>query len=597
VSSAYDEMRDDVSSAPATDEPGATGSPVPVGHAGALVLCAIIALGLALRIFGIGFMLPHLGDPDGNVFVSQVELLRGGEAQREREFLYPFYPTLIARLSCLGGGAESTGPHPPQAGATRTLEEQLADASSIYLHVRVVVALLSLLIIPGTWLLARRFMGPGASLCAALLMATSILHLWFAQQARPHAASAAFVLLAVVAAISLRRRGRAIDYLVAGLALGLAIASLQSGLAALPPVLLAVILRARDARHASPLWIAVTLAISAAFVRLFYPTLFAGGRLWGGHIPYFEGVNGDGFGVVWGTLAGYEPWILALAIVGSVLAIQRVIAARAEHDVERAKDLAIVLAHALPYFLAIGLYPRTYQRFVIPLLPYLCCLAGYAVVRIASIASPRRTRVVAAVALVLLAPQLYAALKLVSIRRARDTATLAAEWLTEHLKPGADKILVQYPLELPLPSTTAALESEVGMLNDAKHPWYVHQRELAESERITPAWNLLTMPMQDAAQRDAVMHSPVSYLRSLNGDYAMIDVYDGGRRPLVLNEIPPALKEIGERIARFTPDAVDTGSNLPLAYQDDEYPGWTPWFWRILHARCTGPVVEIYKLR
>jgi hypothetical protein len=299
---------------------------------------------------------------------------------------------------------------------------------------------------------------------------------------------------------------------------------------------------------------------------------------------------------VWRALSGYDPWILALAILGGVLALARAVSRRGPGDVERAKDLAVVLAYAIPYLVAIGLYARTYQRFVIPLLPYLACLAAYAVVRIAAVAGTRRSAAGAAVALLLLAPQVAAAFGLVSIRRARDTTTLAAEWLRANLQPGADRICVQYPLELPLRSTPDALASDDGMLSDLKHPWVLYQRA-HPAPASEAAWNLVVMPMRTEAQRAAIARDVVGYLKGLGADYVVIDVYDGGRKPIFLNALPPALREVGELVARFTPDAVDEGSNLPLMYQDDEYPGATPWLWRVLHARCTGPVIEIYKMR
>lgn len=599
------------------DHPGGGAAPeddARPGHSGALVLCAIVLLALALRVLGLDYLLPHQAEPDGNVIVTQARLLESGAPHPERELLFGFYPTLIARLAGVlprqvADGAARPASHQPSA--PRELEAQLSAASGEYLRVRIVVALLSLLIVPGTWLLARRFMGPGGALCAALLMATSVLDLWFAQQARPHAASAAFALLAVVAALNLRRRGRPIDYVAAGLALGLAVASLQSGIAVLLPLAAAVLLRSASARRASLLWIFAALALALVFVLLFYPFLLAPSQnevgvklavdehhfnLWG-HIIYFELFRGEGFARVWRTLCGYEPWIFGLSILGGVLALARVASRQEARDAERLKDLAVVLSYAIPYFVVIGLYARTYQRFVIPILPYLACLAAYAIVRIAGRVGARRTAVSATAALVLLAPQVVAAFRLVTIRRARDTATLAAEWLTQNLKPGEDKILVQYPLELPLPSTRDALNSDDGMLSDLKHPWVLYQRGLPEAQRLEPAWNMVVMPMRADAQRAMITHDPVAYLKLLQGDYAVIDVYEGGRTPIMLNAIPPALRQVGDLVARFSPDSVDGGSNAPIMHQDDEYPGATPWLWRVLRARCTGPVIEIYKLR
>jgi hypothetical protein len=578
------------------------------GHAGGLVLLAIIALALFLRLSGIGFLLPHQAEPDGNVLATQVELFASGAPHPEREFLFGFYPTLIARVASAVPGARISE---KSAAHGSTLETQLTEAASEFLRIRVVVALLSVLIVPATWLLARRFAGPGAASCAALLVAASVLHLWFSQQARPHAASAAFALLGVLAAMNLRRRGRPIDYVAAGLGLGLAIGSLQSGIAVALPIAAAILLRSPDARRASRAWTLATVAFALLFVPLFYPFFFAPSRarkgvrfeidlhhanLWGHPIDFTQ-FDGEGFGAVARALGGYEPWIAALALAGALLWLARFASGRRVRDAERSKDLAVVLAYAIPYFLAIGLYARTYQRFVIPLLPYLACLAAFAIVRLASWAGRRSTARTAIVALALLVPQVAGALALVSIRRAPDTATSAAEWMSRNLKPGADRIAVQYPLELPLPATHDAIEAEAPMLTDPKNPWYMYQRSLDEAQRLSPAWNMVEMPMQSAAQWNEITRDAKSYLQSLHADYAAIDVYEGGRKPIFLNAIPPALREIGVRVARFSPDAIDDACNLPLAYQDDEYPVFTAWFWRVLRARCTGPVIEIYKLR
>jgi hypothetical protein len=584
------------------------------GHSGALVLLAIILFALVLRFVGIRHLLPHQADADGNVFVTQMELFQRGVPHPEREFLFGFYPTLIARLA---SAAPLASPDVLAQSAPSTLDAQLAAASTEYLHLRCVVAILSVLLVPGTWLLARRFAGPGAALCAAALAATSLLHLWFAQQARPHAASTAFALLGVLAALSLRRRGRPIDYIATGLALGLAVGSLQSGIAVILPIAAAVVLRSADAKRTSLAWVFALIALAIVFVLLFYPFLLArsdakggvrldvderGVDLWG-HIINPKSFNGEGLARVWHALSGYDTWISALAVVGGTLAILHW--SRSVRDNERARDLAVVLAYAIPYLVAICLYARTYQRFVIPLVPYLACLGGYAIARIAVLAStlraPRgepRAALGAIVALALLAPQFIVSLRLVAARSAPDTARLAADWVSRNVQPNSEKVLVQYPLELPLPSTSASLaDDDGGMMSDAKHPWLLYQRALPATRRLQPEWNLVIMPMRTEVERARIQQDPVGYLKLLGGDYAVIDVYEGGRPPTVLNFIRPALIAIGVRVARFSPDGVDEGSNLPIMYQDDEYPTPTNWFARILGARCTGPVIEIYKLR
>jgi hypothetical protein len=237
-------------------------------------------------------------------------------------------------------------------------------------------------------------------------------------------------------------------------------------------------------------------------------------------------------------------------------------------------------------------------------LPYLGCLAAYAIARIvrgaASVAkSPARAWLAAAALAVLFTPQVFAAIELVMCRRAPDTGTRAAYWIGEHLNAETDRILLQYPLELPVFSTPAALVESNGMLVDRKHPWHLYQRQLGDATRSDTAWNLIQIPLETPELRDKFASDPNGCLRALHGTYAAIDVYDEGRKPAILNSVRPALRELGERVARFIPYGDETGNNLPFSYQDDEFPKGAPtwWWWEALTARSAGPVVEIYKLR
>jgi hypothetical protein len=104
------------------------------------------------------------------------------------------------------------------------------------------------------------------------------------------------------------------------------------------------------------------------------------------------------------------------------------------------------------------------------------------------------------------------------------------------------------------------------------------------------------MPLFDDAVRLQVRTDPVGFVRTLGGRYAVVVVYPAKFRP-ALRSLREGLASQCERVARFSPDEPDVGEDLPLVHQDDELPYTTPWAWRILHARCVGPTVEIYRLR
>lgn len=579
-------------------------------------LALLMLLAFFLRHDGHGFRLPHSPEPDSVKVYTQVRALERGDSQPERDPTFGFYPLVVAR--CVTWFST-----PRVASRDGSLEDDLAQASDVHRRGRTTVALLSTLSVPAVFLLSRAFLGTGWALLAAAFMATSVLNIWFAQQFRPHAAAASFALIALLAALELARRGRTRDYLACGVALALAIGALQNGVALLLPFAAALAVRRAVARDVSIGWALASLAIVAVSVRYFYPFMFAESHgkdaaqlgLEGsdfnlsGHIVMLASFNGKGFPKVLDALIGYEPWLFALALAGLVLAVQRVVTSKNRIDRARLSDLVVILAHALPYLIVIGLYQRTYQRFVLPLVPYLACLAAYAVMRVVEeltvmvrqrsstsrSTGPSRLIVVVTV-LLLVGPQVWAALSLVTLRNRPDTGTLAADWIRAHVAPGKERVFLLPTIDLPLRRSSASLAALPADFSPRMSPWLDAQvaGELSPNPRET--FEVHTMPIPPGDARARIADDPQGYVRGLDADLAVIEVFEPEHRA-VLAAIRTGLAQTGRLVQRISPDTVDTGSNMPLAYQDDELPEHVPWCWRAMHARATGPVIEIYDLR
>jgi hypothetical protein len=527
----------------------------------------------------------------------------GGDASQRAHPLYAFYPHLVARAAELVPCA-AVAPRAP-----RTLEEHLDAAAAPRLRVRLAVALLSLLALPGTWWLARRFLPEPFPLAAAALAGTSLLALWFAQQARPHAAEAAFALLAVCAAVRLRERGGLGAYLLAGLAAALAIGTLQNGLAVLPPLALAVLLRAPADRHRALLGGLAALAVAALAVPLFYPFVFhgraAGAELGeqgtlavSGHRVFLGMFNGSGFEVVRRSLVEYDPLLSWLALAGLGAGLALLPWAR-RLGRERAADLAIVLAYALPYLVAIGLYQRTYQRFVLPLVPYLALAAAFGLWCLgAGLGRLARPLGAAGIAAVLAAALVQArwAWRLSDLRARPDTVQLAARWIAANVQPESERVDVMPGLEVPLFVTPEALGAQRELRDEQSLLWYRHLAALAPGAAQGPAFDLRVMPLITVEQRSVAFGEAYAFARALPGRYAVIQAWPEKQRP-ALYAVREGLRGQYPLVARFAPDEPDTGENLPLAHQDDEYPYTIPWAGRILSAARVGPAVEIYRLR
>lgn len=616
--------------------PGEPSAGTPVERPGAARLAAfatvavLTLLAFALRYSGLGGTLPHQPELHERVFFGQVELLESDDPHPELQLDYGFYPHFVARLC-------TWLPEVRQRGAPRTLEEHREIASARRVHIRLVSLLVSLAIIPGTYFVARRFLDRKTSYLAVALMATSLMHLWFSQQGRPHAPAAGLALLSVAAALRMRERADFSSYLLAGITAALALSTLQSGAAVLPPLFAAHLLRRERASKIVWAWFALALAIVVISVPIFYPFLFAPTsgddaaqasiqgvalHLSGHHVDLSQ-FKGAGIPTVSRGLWDYDPLILALACAGAVAALARLsrsrCAARIEGSSSRGslsarllaglrgrEDPIVVASYVLPYSLAIGLYAGTLERFALPLVPYECMLAAALVASgsralAARARTPLASRALTAMpAVVVLALQGYAAVHISNLRAAPDTAEEAAQWIEHNLRRDRDRIAVLPGLNLPLVYGDEFLREASSTLPNTVESWFTYQADLSPEERAKFAWHLGRLPFSDEKEMTLARGDVPAFLSGLDADYAVIEVYDG-RPPRLRRKLFEALREELQRrsplLARFSPWNGDRHEVLPFVYENIRLvSGWC-WTADALRARAMGPVIEIYRLR
>jgi hypothetical protein len=403
-----------------------------------VVLGLIVAAALALRLIGLGHELPQHSDEDP-ILVGQAETLRSLWAgERPARALEPHYPLLLA-------GALALWPL-PAAGATDeaalTLDEHLARASRGPRRARLLVALLSTLAVPLTYLVARRFVQTRCALFAAALVATSLLHLQLSQAARPHGALASFLALGLWLDLRLFERGGWRAHLAAGAAAALALGTLHTGASALLPLAAAQLVRLRrDGARALPCVLCAWALVALVGWLAYAPPGLSGA---GAELSTSQGVvnlsghvfpdtvfDGGGFARVLPLLAQTDPVLVALALAGLALAL-----AGWSLRAQRPGPAAwLVGAWALPFLLVLGLYGRLPARFLLPLVPVLAVLAALALQRLAA-RRPGPAPVVLAAAL--LALPLYAGARLAWLRARPAAAEVTAKWIEANLDPERD---------------------------------------------------------------------------------------------------------------------------------------------------------------
>lgn len=576
---------------------------------------------LGMRLATIDFGLPNDQESDVHIF-RQVHLLQLEELTPELLKEASIYPHMLARIILLFEDPLA----PPTNPDGMSLAEHLARAGGLHVLTRSIVAVFSVLLIPATWLLARRVFGQGWALFATALVALSLLNLDYGQQARPHSFAAPFTAFAVAAAIRVRHRSDLSSWALYGLSAGLAIAALQNGIAVLIPIAAAFFLREPEGRRWLEPRALVALGIIAVFVRVFWPFAFVGSDgaetgIEGGTIRVsdqtmaFSEFTGEGFPTVLMTVWYYESVTFALALLG--VAVWLVSLARRTGDgvPGRGKDVLVMLAYALPYFLVIGMHERAQQRFVVQLLPYLALLATYGL-RGALLwlgqGGPGSGMVPRLAAVAALTVPLAASLSHMSVRARGTTLDEAGRWVEEHV--GADeRVGIHLSFDVPL---VRRLENQFvdGSFGGeprksilAGSPWNSYQRQYigpdwpgerhwVESLYFPGELAQLYFPGEDPPTVipkaiAKVVEDPEAYLRGQGFDFLILPGEHRAQFHPMMQAVREAAMRMGTLELRLPREE---RMQVTAVYEGLDTPHYTAF---ILSAPQLGPELEIYDIR
>ena len=560
---------------------------------------ALLVVAAVLRLSGAGQFLPFLIEPDCDIPV-QVRLKESQVENPGAVYGWERYPHVLSQLT-----VATTDPM-PEIALDAPLERHIAAAGDDILRVRRVGAWVSVLMVLGTLLLARKILPPGWTLLAGAFAATSLLAVHFAVQARPHAAASGFVALAVAAAASLPTRPTLGRYVLMSVLAGLALGTLQSALALGPPLLVAHLLAQRGKPAQKHLLLFVPLVVVALSVVLFYPWLLApavetpaariedGLLIQGGHKVMLDLFNGGGFAVIGGALATWEPALaigFALSVVVGLFSFVR------RRTLPAWKPATIVmLAYAVPYGLVLGLYARSYERFLVPLLPFIAVFAAWGLMRLAR-EGPRARVAAFAIAAILVTTSTTIAGKLSYLRTQPSTIELAQDWLMARVDETSPRVWTMRPHTLP------TLQKPAGEWEDERdHPiaserglgWGSYRRSVL-ADHPGPRIGMAHLPVgrRKSLIVDELRKNPDGYFARLTpGEFVLAEVFTRGRYFPMLSVLTRELRSRYPVEARF--DTGD-GSEHPLGYQDPTGIENTPMAWRVLRSSRVGPVLEIYR--
>ena len=410
------------------------------------VLVAVLLAGLALRLWGIGFGLPHpMTRPDEEFIVSVALRFFSGDFNPhffEWPSLYFYVVHAVLRIAYLAGLASGAYSDAAAfvAGVTR-------DPGWVHVMLRLmsVAAALGTLVI--VYRLGRRAFDRDTGLIAAAFLAAAYLHV---RDSHFGVLDVPLTLLIVLTIALLARAWRppgnahpARWFALAGLVAGLASSVKYNASALIVPAVVTAAIRMRDDRGARVDTLAGLGLFVAGFAlgfvagtpyALLDSSAFRGGlsaqvtRLTEGHGIRIERVWERH--VTFSLLHG-AGWPVLVAGVGGMswLAIG---------DWRR---WGILFSFPLAYFVVIGSGHTAFIRYVTPLVPFLCLAAAFALhdtVRVAAAkwGEYQRGWATAAAVLILALPSLVTAVRFDRMMTQTDTRVLAAAWLRNEIAPG-----------------------------------------------------------------------------------------------------------------------------------------------------------------
>jgi 4-amino-4-deoxy-L-arabinose transferase-like glycosyltransferase len=399
-----------------------------------------------LRLWGIGQGLPYVYDVDeyGHFVPEAVRMF--GHGLNPHYFVNP--PALTYLLHVVFGvwfGVLRSSSHASIA------REFALHPDRFFLLARVVVALLGTASVWLLYLLGARLFNRAAGLLASAVMAVAFLPVFYGHLALNDVPTLVGLTLSLLGTAGVLRRGRMIDYLLAGVGLGLAAATKYTAGVMLLPLLGAAVAQYRDGarEHGRDVAIGMCVALLAALAAYLIANPYSlldfhafraelelqshyteqsqsswiGGPRQGSFVYYL-------WSFTWGL-----GWIPALAALGGAVTIWR-----------RDRRVGWVLVPvAVLYLLFLSLQGRYFGRWLLPIFPVACLLAASFALELVSWATRRVPRlgtafVVLAVIALVVQGAVYSIHSGLVLSRP-DTRNLTRTWAVEHIPAGAKIVL------------------------------------------------------------------------------------------------------------------------------------------------------------
>ncbi|HWF53769.1 MAG TPA: glycosyltransferase family 39 protein [Solirubrobacteraceae bacterium] len=387
------------------------------------------------------------------------------------------------------------------------------DPTAVFVVARVVAAALGTIAVLFTYLAAERLLDRSVALLAAGIFGLSFLPIFYSHLALNDVPALAPLTLALYGAAGVLRHGRLRDYLIAGVAIGLAAATKYTGGIAVICLIAAALCDGFGPRRwRAPLFVlAAGLAAVAAFVIANPYSVLDFSAFTAGLSQQASGADLVKLGASQGSGILYYIWtftwgmgtVPALAgLCGAVLLLVR----------RRFAVALVLLPTVIAFIVFMGLQTRFFGRWLMPMFPIVAIVGAYAAVELIRWLHRHRRIPLALGGLVVSALLLTQSLTTVihndqALSRP-DTRNLTRDWMVKHILPGTKVVI-----EPVVPSGWGNDIGTSGPWTRTGSRWYQYATWLTDYDAATGA-------LYPAGERK----------------YVTVDQYEKTLRPELLNE-------------------------------------------------------------
>jgi Dolichyl-phosphate-mannose-protein mannosyltransferase len=415
----------------------------------------IILIAVALRLWGISFGLPSLNDPDEPLFIVTSLTLIAEKTLNPGWFGHPgtttIYALALINLAVVGIGM-MTGRFASLEAFARYI---YSDPSILFVSGRVFMAVCGILSIILLYNIVCRLADQRMALIAAAILAVMPIHIGYSQIIRTDMQASVFMLLCIIWSIKIHDRGRLKDYAVAGIMVGLACATKwPAALIIVAPIAIGLMNalghkqdRVRHIIYTGLTGFASIIALFSISPYLLIEHEAVIRNLLGEFQADHVGSTGKGF-------LGNVNWYIFDTLYGSLGTLGLILCGLGLIRAARSGRL-IVATTILPtaiFFIFICLQTLIWDRWLVPLLPFVAFFMALGIAQIWDWATARIGDSAAHIAIVagsaaLVIPMLIAA-HAQTTERLNDTRNQAAAWAKAHIPDGSTIIVEHLAFDL-----------------------------------------------------------------------------------------------------------------------------------------------------